>query len=99
MDMILLAFVMAITVEGIVEYAKSIAEAFSAKEHKTAVTQMTACAVSVLLCLCVGVDVYGAMGIVFNVPYVGVVLTGVFASRGSNYLSDFVKKLQSTKGA
>lgn len=48
----------------------------------------------VLLCLAVGADVYSALGVAFAVPWVGTALTGIFASRGSNYISDLAKRLQ-----
>lgn len=98
MSMVVLAVVIAVTVEGLIEYAKSIGKAVEAGEHKTALTQTGAVALGVLLCLAVRADVYGALGVNFAVPWVGTVLTGIFASRGSNYISDLVKKFQSIVG-
>ena len=37
---------------------------------------------------------YAALGVNFNMAWLGIALTGVFASRGANYVSDLVKKLQ-----
>lgn len=98
MQMILLAIVMAVTVEGLIEYAKQIAKALSSGEVKTAATQVVSILLGVLLCLAVGADVYGALGVAFAVPWVGTVLTGIFASRGSNYISDLAKRLQTLLG-
>lgn len=94
MQTILLAIVMAVTVEALIEYVKQIAKALSSGEVKAAVTQVVSILLGVLLCLAVGADVYGALGVAFAVPWVGTVLTGIFASRGSNYLSDLAKRLQ-----
>lgn len=94
MQTILLAIVMAVTVEALIEYVKQIAKALSSGEVKAATTQVVSILLGVLLCLAVGADVYGALGVAFAVPWVGTVLTGIFASRGSNYLSDFAKRLQ-----
>lgn len=94
MQMILLAVVMAVTVEALIEYVKQIAKALSSGEGKTAATQVASILLGVLLCLAVGADVYGALGVAFAVPWVGTVLTGIFASRGSNYISDLAKRLQ-----
>lgn len=94
MNMILLAIVMAVTVEGLIEYAKTIGKALIGGMYKTMVTQIVAIILGVLLCLAVGADVYGALGVTFAVPWVGTVLTGIFASRGSNYISDLAKRLQ-----
>ena len=94
MQMILLAIVMAVTVEALIEYVKQIAKALSSGEAKTAATQVVSILLGVLLCLAVGADVYGALDVAFAVPWVGTVLTGIFASRGSNYISDLAKRLQ-----
>lgn len=64
------------------------------KQWKTAATQAGAVALGVLLCFGVGADFYAALGVNFNVAWLGIALTGVFASRGANYVSDLVKKLQ-----
>lgn len=94
MNTILLAIVMAVTVEALIEYVKQIAKALSSGEVKAAATQVVSILLGVLLCLTVGADVYGALGVAFAVPWVGTVLTGIFASRGSNYISDLAKRLQ-----
>ena len=94
MQMILLAIVMAVTVEALIEYVKQIAKALSSGEVKAAATQVVSILLGVLLCLAVGADVYGALGVAFYVPWVGTALTGIFASRGSNYISDLAKRLQ-----
>ena len=41
-----------------------------------------------------GADMFSALGIAFDWPTIGVVLTGIFLSRGSNYISDFIKKMR-----
>lgn len=94
MQMILLAIVMAVTVEALIEYVKQIAKALGSGEVKAAATQVVSILLGVLLCLGVGADVYGALGVAFAVPWVGTVLTGIFASRGSNYIADLAKRLQ-----
>lgn len=94
MDMITLAIMMAVTVEGTVEICKSIVRAFVSSDIKTAVTQVTALVISVALCLAAGADAYAALGVEFHIPFLGMILTGILASRGSNYISDFVKQLQ-----
>jgi len=98
MNMIVLAIILAITVEGVVEIGKSIGKAVLGASYKTAATQVVALVFSCLLCLAAGADVYGTLGVHFAVPQLGMVLTGVLASRGSNYLSDFIKRLQSASG-
>ncbi len=91
MQGILLMLVLAVTVEGLVEYVKSVAEH---KEWKTIALQLGAAAVSILLCLASGADLYAALGVEFAAPFVGSILTGIFASRGANYASDIIGKLR-----
>ena len=95
MDMILLTLMMAVTVEGLVEYGKSFGKAVLDKAWKTTGTQAAAIALGVGLCFAVGADFYAALGVTFAAPWLGCLLTGVFASRGANYVSDLIKKLQS----
>jgi len=90
MTSIILIIVLAVTVEALVEYVKTIMGA----EKNTIIIQMAALAVSVALCLASGADLYAFLGVSFVYPEIGVILTGVFASRGANYVSDLIKKLQ-----
>ncbi len=90
MTAILLFLTLAVTVEGLVQYIKTLAQG----EKKAAGIQLGALVIAVGLCILSGADVYGALGITFSVPYVGCVLTGIFASRGANYASDILGKLQ-----
>ena len=92
MSMIALSIVMAITVEGLVELGKSIGKAALDGDRKTAATQLAALIISCALCM--AADVYDALGVSFAVPWLGMILTGILASRGSNYIADFVKRLQ-----
>ena len=64
------------------------------KQYKTAITQGTALILSVLLCFAVGADFYAVLNVQFTLPWVGCLLTGIFASRGANFVSDLFKKLQ-----
>ena len=54
----------------------------------------------IVLVLMMAVTVfYAALGVNFNVAWLGIALTGIFASRGANYVSDLVKKLQALGAA
>ena len=94
MEGIILIITMAIIVEALIEYGKSIGNAFVGGEWKTAVTQLAAIAVAVLLCFMTGGDLFAVVGITFVWPWLGIFLTGIIISRGANYVSDFVKRLQ-----
>lgn len=93
---IILILLLAVTVEAIVEYAKSIISAFSG-DKRSAALQIFAVAISVMICFAAGSDMYAALGVNFAYSWVGVLLTGIFASRGANYLSDLIGKLNSFK--
>lgn len=98
MDMILLALVGAVIVEGIVEYAKSIYKGFTGGQAKTAITQVVSIVLGVLLSAAGGWDVFAALGVTFLAPGIGVVLTGIVISRGSNYASDIIKRISGILG-
>ena len=76
------------------EYVKSVVKMFTERDFKTGFTQLAAAAAGIALCFAAGADLFAALGLAFAAPWVGVVLTGLFASRGANYVSDLLKKLQ-----
>ncbi len=98
MEGIVLILVMAIVVEALIEYAKTIGRAFVNGDWKVAVTQIAAIALGVLLCFMTGGDLFAVVGIGFVWPRLGVFLTGILISRGANYVSDFAKRLRGVKG-
>ena len=90
MTAILLFLTLAVTVEGLVQYIKTLVQG----EKKAAIIQVGALIIAVALCILSGADIYAALGVTFGAPYVGCILTGIFASRGANYASDILGKLQ-----
>ena len=96
MEGIALIIALAVITEALVEYAKSIGRALVGSEKKAAVTQLLAIVVSSLLCFAAGADLFQIVGINFSWPWLGTILTGVLGSRGANYLSDLLGKLQKT---
>ena len=93
-----LILVMAVTIEALVEYAKTIVRAIQGKKPKAVACYLAAMTISILLCFAAKADLYSLVGVRFAWPWVGIVLTGVFASRGANFVSDFVKRLQNIGG-
>ena len=94
---IIIFLMLALIVEAFIEYAKSIGKGIASGEWKTAVTQLCSIAVAQVLCFATGLDVFHLVGLEFAWAWLGVALTGVFISRGSNYAADFVKRLQGVK--
>ena len=91
---IYLVIMLAIVVEALVEYGKSISVMFTKRQYKTAITQLAAMLCAVMLCLLTGADLFSAVGLTFSLPWAGSVLTSIFASRGSNYVSDIAGSLR-----
>lgn len=94
---IIIFLMLALIVEAFIEYAKSIGKGVVDGEWKTAVTQLCSIAVALVLCFATGLDVFKLVGLEFAWAWLGVALTGIFISRGSNYAADFVKRLQNVK--
>lgn len=94
---IVIFLMLALIVEAFVEYAKSIGKGLAEGQWKTAVTQIVALAVAQVLCFATDLDIFKLVGLEFAWAWLGVVLTGIFISRGSNYAADFVKRLQNVK--
>lgn len=94
---IVLIVVLAIVVEALVEYGKSLIAGFKTGGWKAPAVQLVAMAVAVLLCFAANADLFTVLGVEFSAPWIGTLLTGIFASRGSNYISDLIGKLQAGK--
>lgn len=85
----------AILIEGLVEYGKNIADMFYGGDRKTAVTQIITIIVGIALAYAFNADMFIPLGLVVN-HYIGMVLTGIVMSRGSNYVSDLVGRIGQT---
>ena len=94
MHTIVMILFLAITFEAIIQYSKTIIEMLEKKQYKTFATQLAAILLSVFICFTAGVDLYTLVGVSFTLPWLGMLLTGIVVSRGSNYTSDFIKRLQ-----
>lgn len=82
----------AILIEGLVEYGKTIANMFYDGDKKTAITQMVTIIVGIGLAFAFNANMFVPLGLTVN-NYVGMVLTGIVMSRGSNYVSDLIGKI------
>lgn len=82
----------AILIEALVEYAKTIMKMVEDGEKKTAITQCATVVLGILLSFAFNADLFIPIGIEVN-HVVGTIITGIIASRGANYISDFIKKI------
>ena len=94
MEGIVLIVVLAIVVEALVEYGKSFLEACRSGGWRAIVLQLVALLAAVLLCFAAGADLFNTLGVEFAAPWIGTLLTGIFASRGSNYVNDLIGKIR-----
>ena len=81
--------VIAIVVEGIMEYLK---QAVPKLAGKTALILGITVALGVAAALTFNADIFAVIGIPAKIPYIGCVLTGILCGRGSNYIYDIVGK-------
>src|SRR5512143_3072787 len=50
--------------------------------------------VGIIVCVLTNTDLFKSVGLQISVPYAGAVLTGLLASRGSNFVHDIFKFMQ-----
>jgi len=89
MDMIAKIIIGAIVIEAIIEYLNAII--FKKISPQYILSVVFGAVFSVLY----GLDLLAILGLETHVPYVGMILTGIMLSRGSNYITHLVKKTSS----
>ena len=98
MKMIALIIMVAIVLEAIVEYVKTVMKMVEDREYKTAITQGITIALGVAFAFIFNLQLFnGALsefyeGLKIN-PAIDMILTGILFSRGANYFSDLVTRL------
>lgn len=91
--MIALIIMVAIVLEALVEYMKTIIKMVEDGDYKTAITQGITIALGIAMAFIFNLQLFnGAYDIGIN-PTIDIILTGILFSRGSNYFSDLIKKL------
>ncbi|MDP4152535.1 MAG: hypothetical protein Q8865_03705 [Bacillota bacterium] len=83
---------LAVIVEGIISYTK----AFFV-DGKFQWQVVAAIAIGVFLAIVYQIDLFSIVGLSARIPLVGNILTGILISRGSNYIFDLIKTLQTQK--
>lgn len=102
MKTIALIIMVAIVLEALVEYAKTIMYMFDECEYKTAITQLVTIVIGIGLAFGFHTQLFNAglseiyEGLRIN-PVLDMILTGILFSRGSNYFSDLISKLTGKK--
>ena len=98
MKTIALIIMVAIVLEALVEYFKTIMHMVEVKEYKTAITQAITICLGIFLAFAFKLQLFnGAMTEFYPELSVNaaldMILTGILFSRGSNYFSDLVSRL------
>lgn len=92
-----LAIVVAVIVEALVEYGQTIYDMVAEYEYKKAIKQGVAIAVAILFAFQLKVTLLTwLMSDTFAVtisPVFDKIVSGIFMSRGANYLSDFIRMI------
>ena len=86
---ILTIVILALAAEAIWETAKMVWQ-----DGKVSVDRIGAIAISILIAIAADVDIFVLIGIPLSIPYLGIVLTGLLASRGANFIHDFYEKVR-----
>lgn len=99
MKTIALIIMVAIVLEALVEYVKTIDNMVVSRAYKTAITQGITIVLGIGLAFVFHLQLFnGAMSEIYeglNInSTVDMILTGILFSRGSNYFSDLISKLQ-----
>lgn len=97
MNSIALSLVIAVTVEGIMEYLKTLVMSFQNKKYKKLVYYTSSLLLSILLCFLGKIDLYSTLAIKFPPAWLGILLTGIFASRGTNYMGAFTSQIENVR--
>lgn len=74
--------------EAIVETLKMVWQ-----QGKLSSDRIIALVVSILITLASGMDIFSMAGIPLQVPYVGMILTAILASRGANFMHDLLQSV------
>lgn len=102
MKTLTMIIMVAILLEAIVEYAKTIITMIEKKQYKTAITQLATIALGVTFAFIFNLQLFNNAlseffeGLSINTK-VDIVITGILFSRGANYFSDIISKFTGKK--
>jgi hypothetical protein len=63
------------------------------QDGKISIDRVGAVAVSELLTISTGTNIFSVVGISLYIPYLGIILTGLLISRGSNFMHDLLASI------
>lgn len=86
-----------ILVESLIQYFKTVGKAFSDKNYKAFTTQLFSIILGIALAFAFNGNIFPYLNMPVN-PTIGLIISGIIISRGSNYVSDLIKKLTPSEG-
>lgn len=92
-----LIITIAVLLEALVEYGKTIIKTFTDGDIKLGITQAMTVAIGIGFAFLFRLHLFEALGIVVE-TVADEILTGIIISRGSNYASDLITRLQGGTG-
>lgn len=92
MEEFLTLIVIALVIESVWETLKMLWQ-----EGKVSVDKVGALITSLIVCVGARLDLFSLLGINIYIPFLGTVLTGILASRGSNFIHDLIEKITNVK--
>jgi len=84
----------AVIAEALIEYVNMVV---TDDDHRLDWRVIMSAVIGVGVSIAFGIDLFEVIGMAAKVPFVGMVLTGVVISRGSNYIHDILKKIMGEK--
>ena len=96
--MITVIFMSAVLVEALIQYAKEIGKAYTTGEIKTALTMFFSIVIGIGVAFIFKAHFFETVFEIMQIPAAinttaDTILTGVIISRGSNYMSDLLKRI------
>lgn len=85
---ILTVVIVALVAEAIWETLK-----MTWQEGKLSKDRVGAMVISILIAFATGIDLFEIIGIPLSIPYIGIIFTGLLASRGANFIHDLYSKI------
>lgn len=88
MENLLIIVMIALIAESVWETLK-----MTWQEGKISIDRIGALVVALILCVGVRLDILALLGINVTIPFLGIILTGILISRGSNFIHDLLVKI------
>lgn len=97
MSEISLALVIAVIVEALMEYGKTVYTTVREKDYRLLLRYQISLLLSLFFCILSRADLFTALDVNLGSAWVGILLTAVFASRGVGYLQTLVEHIWEQK--